>query len=129
MIIQNTINYKNIAAKNGLARQFRINLKNNSNQFPYQFHKNGDLYNNLTPCERAIFDIDYFTKRTRIFKENLTFEESKNVLTIPFELFVLSPNHYIESILSSLGTSKLLRRKNCLKKIKFLEKKLVMEFL
>ena len=124
MIIQNTINYINIGAKNGLARQFRINLKNNSKQFPYQFHENGDLYNDLTPCERAIFDIDFFTKRTKIFKDKLSIKESKNVLTIPFEHFVLSPNLYIESILSTLGTTQTPQTKKLLKKHKVPRKKI-----
>ena len=105
MIMQNTINHRNIGKKNGSAKQFRVYLKNKNNQFPYQFYNNENIFEKLNPCEKAIYDIDFFSKRTRKFKEKFSSNQSKNILTIPFEQFVLNPNIFIKSILSALGTS------------------------
>ena len=60
--------------------------------FPFHFYNNEDLYKKLNPCEKAIYDIDFFSKRTSKFKEKFSSDQSKNILTIPFEQFVLNPN-------------------------------------
>jgi|TARA_B100001964_G_scaffold160342_1_gene176093 hypothetical protein len=105
MIIQNTINHRNMSKKNGSARQFRIYLKDKKYHFPHHFYNNEDLYKKLNPCEKAIYDIDFFTKRTTKFKKRLSTSKSKKLLTIPFEQFVLNPDIFIKLILSSLNTS------------------------
>ena len=67
---------------------------------------------------KAIYDIDYFTKRTQKFKNSLTIKQSKNILTIPFEQFVLFPDKFINIILSSLETLKTSKTIKLLKKHK-----------
>ena len=124
MIIQHTINHKNEAAENGPARRFRVNLRNNHKQYPYQFNNSEELYKNLNTCERAIYDINFFTKRTEVFKENLSNNDKKNVLTISFEKFVLNPENYLDSISNLLKAKITNRTRNFLKKQKVPRKKI-----
>ena len=118
MIIQNTINHNNSNKKNGLLRRFRVHIKGKKNQYPYQFYKKENLFNKLNSCERAIYDIDFFTNRTENFKKKLSVKNSNKILTIPFEQFVLNPNNTIKSILLSLNTTTSSKTKKLLAKHK-----------
>jgi len=124
MVIQSTINHKNEQLKDGSARQFRVYLKNKAKQYPYQFNKNEKLYKSLNPCEKSIFDIDFFTKRTENFKKNLLQSQKKRVLTIPFEKFVLNPDRYLKSISILLKSNITSTTKKLLKKHKVPRRKI-----
>jgi hypothetical protein len=124
MVIQNTINHKNMKKKNGSARQFRVYLKNKEREFPYQFNSKEKIYRELNACEKSIYDIDFFTNRTEKFKLNLSSLQKKSILTIPFENFVLNPNSYLKSITSLLKSKTTNKTLKLLKKHKVPRKKI-----
>ncbi len=124
MVIQNTINHKNMQSKNGSARQFRVYLKNKNYEYPYQFGDNEKKYKSLNACEKSIYDINFFSNRTENFKKKLSAIEKKRVLTIPFERFVLNPDNYLKSITYLLNSKITNKSLKLLKKHKVPRKKI-----
>ena len=103
MIIQQTLNHINWSNNKGSARQFRIYLDIDKKQVPFSSRNFHEEYSSLKPVERAILEIEDFYKLSNKFK-NENSKLTKNLITIPFEDFVLNPQIYINKITKLLGT-------------------------
>ena len=124
MVIQNMINHKNIGSNEGQSRYFRVYIKDNIGQLPYQAQGDEKLFRSLNPVDRSIYDIDLFTSKTEKFKNQLSDYYKKNLMLIPFEQFVLNPYNFIEKINSLLETSSSKFTNKILKKQKVPRKKI-----
>jgi len=115
MVIQQTLNMKN---SRGTARNFHVYFKHNESQLPW--HVNGweSLYNNLNPVERSIHEIANVTNLTEKKKKEYKRKYRANILTIPFESFVLDPWPYMKKIKNLLGTKINHKTKKMMKKQK-----------
>jgi len=101
MIVQQTLNQENWIKGSNASRQFHLFINKNENNVPYYVNEWELDYAQLKPVERAIYEMDYMTKKVEILKKN----QSKNiVLTIPFESFVLDPLPFMETIGKTLET-------------------------
>ena len=98
MIIQQTLNHINTYYDENKSRQFHLCLKKNDKEFFYWNYEYIDEFLSCNPVERAILEIEYFTNKAIIFKQNNP-EYIKNIKTINFENFVIDPKKYIDEIL------------------------------
>ena len=104
MIIQQTLNHINITKNHGSARQFRIYLNVNNKKVPFTSKNFCNKYYKLKPVERAILEIENFYNLSKKFKKQNSKLLNNNLLTIPFEEFVLYPDSYIRKISQLLNT-------------------------
>ena len=87
------------------SRNFTIDILKNGKQVPYWNYKN-DLYDiNSSPIEQVISDIYSLTKSQEDFRKKNSVLFAKQIITIPFEKFVFSPNNYLEEIQSKFEIS------------------------
>jgi len=70
------------------------------------------------PIERAIYWMENMTKITDVMRNHLKKKYLAQIITIPFEKFVLNPDPYLEKITSALGSRANLWTKRMLKKQK-----------
>ncbi|MFA5156154.1 MAG: hypothetical protein WC532_02025 [Candidatus Omnitrophota bacterium] len=86
-------------------RHFEVYYKHKNNYFPYFILGWEDLYLKANSIERAIYMIEHLTKRTNAFKESFDNNAIRaQVITVPFERFVINPWSYMEQIESTLET-------------------------
>ena len=123
MIIQQTLNHINISKNNGSARQFRIYLDCNNKKIPFTSKEFHQKYFFLQPVERAILEMEnFYNLSNRFKKENSNL--IKNLITIPFEDFVLNPEIYIKKIAKLLDTNISKKTKKVMIKQKIPRKKI-----
>jgi len=109
MLIQQTLNQINHFESPGTARQFNVFIKHKDKQLPYLNFGQEELFLSSSPVESAIYEMQNVSALTELFKERSSGIYGRQVLTIPFERFVLEPWPYIEKmegILSTKMTSK-----------------------
>ena len=106
MIIQQTLNHINISKNFGSARQFRIYLEFNNKTIPFTSLSFYDKFYKLKPVERAILEIANYYKLSEKFKKKNFKLINNNLISIPFEDFVLQPNPHINKIAKLLNTNK-----------------------
>jgi len=113
MLIQNHLNMERLAI-NDNPRSFSLTYSNNGNQL-YAWTKDWkDLYLKSNAIDRAIY---YMVKLTEIRDYFIATNSKINnqVLSIPFEMFVLKPEYYLEKLEIFLGTKMSYKTKNILK--------------
>tara|TARA_B100000315_G_C14294570_1_gene458942 strand:+ start:20 stop:580 length:561 start_codon:yes stop_codon:yes gene_type:complete len=113
MIIQQTFNHENWTNQKNTARQFHLYINKQGENVPYYINDWDINYSALNPVEKAIYEMDYMTKQARELKHN---NSEHNVLTIPFEGFVLDPLPFMEAIEKTLETKMTSVTKKVMKK-------------
>jgi hypothetical protein len=86
-------------------RDIQIYYKYNKKELPYFCLGWEDDFLKSNNVEKAILSISHATRANDLLKERLKSEQANsNLLTIPFEEFVLSPEPFISNITNLLGT-------------------------
>jgi hypothetical protein len=109
MLIQQTLNQINLVAPAGTVRQFHIYIKYNDRQLPYWNSGQEELYLRSNPVERAIYEMQKLSELAESFKREFREDYGGQIVTVPFERFVLDPWPYmrrIEDLLATKVTSK-----------------------
>lgn len=88
----------------GTLRDFTIYYSLKGTEFPYFMHGWEDQYSKANPTERAVLYIYHMTKLTNLRRASLNQEYQKQIVTIPFEIFVVQPDEYIPKIEMALGS-------------------------
>ena len=85
-------------------RYFNICYERENKNYPFWVKGWEDLFDQSTDIERSIHYIDQMTQRVEKAKKVLREKYKANILTIPFELFVLNPEPWVEKIASAIGS-------------------------
>ena len=101
MIRQQKLNMKNLL---GNSRDFTVNIEYKSHSLPYYTSGWEEDFVKHSVIEKSIRCIYELTKRTKVTKTTLKKKFCAQILTIPFELFVLNPEPWMEKICKLLGT-------------------------
>ena len=101
MIKQQTINMETLLSN---VRDFDFYLSYKDKQLPYYAFGWEDLFLNSNPVEKSIYFIEKLTKRAETAKKKLNEVFKAQILTIPFESFVINPWPYIKKIEHLLET-------------------------
>jgi hypothetical protein len=101
MIRQEILNEKNIF---GTSRCFDIYFEYKGIELPYYVKGWEEIYINSNPEERVIHYIDNLVKRTEASKERVRDNYNAQIITIPFEEYVLNPEDMTHQISSALET-------------------------
>ncbi len=115
MIKQQALNMERLIAD---VRYFNVHMEYQGQEIPYWTMGWEDIFLRSNAVEKAAYSILFRGKLTRDNKKDFPIEWSKNILTVPFEDFVLSPWPYMEAITTQLGTKmipatyKMMRRQN-----------------
>jgi len=86
-------------------RGFAVCYKHKGAEVPYYAYGWEDKFLESSPVEKAVYYVDALTKRNNDAREKIRKTYGGNILTVPFEPFVLSPEEWIEKIASMIGTS------------------------
>lgn len=116
MIAQQAMNHENWSRINGTARQFHLYIRFKDHQLPYYTNGWEELFIKSNSVERAILEINILFRLTESFKQGLNSERKSQILTIPFEKFVLDPFPYMEKIEKLLETHITQKTKKVMKK-------------
>lgn len=92
-VIQMTLNYETME-KTDASRFFYVHVKENELAIPF-WSVDWPDFQSMTNVDKAIHEIYYMTRMTNTFKKE---NPSANILTIPFENFVLNPSDDFEKI-------------------------------
>jgi hypothetical protein len=101
MIIQNALNYERLIST---ARHFNIYYSYGEEQFPWFVLGWEKEFLNSNPFEKAILSIDKMSKMTADVKSNIIPQHQEQILTIPFENFVMNPDVYMTDIEKLIGS-------------------------
>ena len=121
MIIQQTLNHENWKKQKNTARQFHLYINKQGENVPYYINDWAINYSALNPVEKAIYEMDYMVKKSEEFKKN---NSGNNILTIPFESFVLDPIPFMETIEKTVEIKMTSITKKVMKKQKIPRKKI-----
>ena len=124
MLIQQTLNMEHHFEISGTARQFHLYIKNGDHQLPYWNMGWDELYLRSNPVERAIYEMQKISELSEDLKSNLKNQYNSQILTIPFESFVLDPWPYMQKIEKLLDSKITKRTKKAIKKQKVPRKKI-----
>ena len=102
MVRQQALNMSQLL---GDVRNFEVNYAHKGFDLPYYIHGWEKDYLNSNSLERTIYLIDKLTHRTNIARKKLKEEYQAKIITIPFELFVLNPEPWMQKIADVLGTN------------------------
>jgi hypothetical protein len=102
MVRQQVLNMQNMIAT---ARSFSVYFEKDSNELIYYAKGWEDKYLQSNSFERVIYFMDNLTSKTQKARDKLTLEFESNVLTIPFEQFVLDPDLWMDKIAEVVGTN------------------------
>lgn len=101
MIKQQTLNIERLIAD---ARYFNIHIEYQGQEIPYWTLGWQDVFMRSNAVERAAHSIIHNIDRTKKSQETLPAALKENIVTVPFEDFVLAPDGYMQAIISKLGT-------------------------
>jgi len=101
MVRQQHLNMQNLIDD---VRDFTINYERGEKSYPYWVKGWEDLFDQSTDIERSIHYIDQMTQRVEQAKKVLREKYQANILTIPFEQFVLDPQPWVEKIALAIGS-------------------------
>ena len=102
MVRQQALNMSHLL---GDVRNFDVKYAHKGFDLPYYIHGWEKDYLNSNSMERTIFFIDKLTHRTNIARKKLKEKYQAKIITIPFELFVLNPEPWMQKIADVLGTN------------------------
>ena len=102
MVRQQLLNMENLI---GDVRDFTVYYENNGHELIYYAKEWESHYINSSPIDRVVHFIDNLTKKTSTVKNELEKKYKANVITIPFEPFVLNPDRWMEKIADILETN------------------------
>ena len=86
-------------------RDFTVYYSFKERELPYYVHGWEKNFIKSNSMERAIHLIDKLNHRTKIARKKLKEEYQAKIITIPFELFVLNPEPWMQKIADVLGTN------------------------
>ena len=95
MVRQQALNMSHLL---GDVRNFEVNYAHKGFDLPYYIHGWEKDYLNSNSMERTIFFIDKLTHRTNIARKKLKEKYQAKIITIPFELFVLNPEPWMQKL-------------------------------
>jgi len=101
MIIQQTLNMDRLLDD---PRNIQIYIKHKHGQLPFYAYKWEELFSSSNAVEKAIYTMNQSSKLTEDFKTKNNGLIKKQILTIPFERFVIDPWPYITQIEEMLGS-------------------------
>ena len=101
MLKQQALNMKRLF---NMPRDFVTYYKYQNGHVPFFAHGYEAQYVEGNDFDKAIYRMLSINERTEAFKDQLTDEEKKQLITIPFECFVLNPDPYLKLIRERLGT-------------------------
>ena len=102
MLIQQSLNFDRIF---GNIRDINIYYNYNNKEYPYFARSWEKEYSKLNSVEKAIRTIQFHTKINDSIRKKIKPIYSKNIITIPFERFVLRPDLFLQNIIKYTGTS------------------------
>ena len=85
-------------------RYFNICYERENKNYPFWVKGWEDLFDQSSDIERSVHYIDQMTQRVEKAKKVLREKYKANILTIPFEQFVLDPEPWVEKIATSIGS-------------------------
>lgn len=100
-------------------RDFTVWIHHKGQAIPWFAHGWEEKYMVSNSMDKVIYSIEWLTKKVDGTIRNLSETERKQILTIPFEKFVLGPDPYIEKIAKLLhteptrATRQILRKQKC----------------
>ena len=106
------------------ARDIQITIRHNEDQLPYFAHNWEKLYISSNSIEKAIYSLQKFSQQTCLSKQKLIKNYKNQILTIPFEHFVLNPKPYLKKIENLLNSKITAKTKKVLIKQKVPRKKI-----
>ena len=124
MLIQQTLNQINWYKSPNTARQFHLFIKHGNQQVPFWNYGQEELYINSNPVERAIYEMKKLTELSENYKKQKLGANEAQVLTIPFEDFVLNPWPYLKKIENLLGSKMTSKTRRIIKKQNIPRKKI-----
>ena len=115
MVIQQTLNMERLYT-NTDPRDIQIYYDYNKKELPYFCLGWEEDYLRSNNVEKAIFSLQHASQTSERLKKRINLEKkNSNLLTIPFEAFVVSPEPFIEDITSLIGTKKTLKTSKVLR--------------
>jgi hypothetical protein len=85
-------------------RDFIIYYERDQKTYPYWTKGWEDIFDQSSDIERSVHYIDQMTQRVEKAKKSLKEKYKANILTIPFEQFVLDPDPWVEKIAKAVGS-------------------------
>ena len=101
MIIQNTRNFADLI---DTIRGFTIHYDYQGKNLPFFAYGWEDRYLSANPIEKAIYYIQHLTSRSNAMREKVRDRSGGQILTVPFERFVVTPDPYMRLFEDALGT-------------------------
>lgn len=102
----------------GNPKHFEIYYQYGSHEIPYYARGWEEMYLKANPVERAIYLIESMTNHTECFKKELAEAGTGlgQIITIPFERFVIEPWDFLRRMEETLETTQTFRTKKVLRK-------------
>ena len=100
MVKQIFLNYENLI---GGVRSFSLYVSKENEIIPSYAHEWKDLYLKSNSMDKAIYYLNYFTKKTEKNKNKILNNYKDQILTIPFESFVINPNTFLSKMETLIG--------------------------
>ena len=85
-------------------RYFNICYERENKNYPFWVKGWEDLFDQSSDIERTVHYINQTTQRVEKAKKSLREKYQANILTIPFEQFVLDPDPWVEKIALAIGS-------------------------
>jgi hypothetical protein len=123
MLIQHTRNMKRYFDISGTTRQFRPYIKYGEHQLTYWNLGQEELYLRSNPVGRVIYEMQKISELTEAFKNDYKKQYGSQILTIPFEGFVIDPWPYMNRIAAALETKVTEKTRKMMRKQKVPRKK------
>jgi hypothetical protein len=101
MIIQQTLNFEKMITD---VRDFSIFINYKGVELPWFTQGWEDLYIASNPCEKAIYFMEKVGGMMNASRELLSGVNKDQIVTIPFEQFVLSPMNYMNQMEAAFGS-------------------------
>ncbi|OGX07927.1 MAG: hypothetical protein A2Z88_07735 [Omnitrophica WOR_2 bacterium GWA2_47_8] len=105
------------------ARNFGLHIKYKGHEIPYYTHGWEELFVRSNKFERAIYFIDHTFRANLKARQLMIDRYNANIITVPFEHFVLEPMPYLERIAQALDskitstTRRMMKKQNVPRKL------------
>ncbi len=112
-LIQQTLNMENLTSS---PRDIQIYIKHKDSQIPYYAHNWENLFVSSNAIEKSIYTLQKSYELTKNNRLRLMKKYNKQILTIPFEQFVLNPFPFVEKIANLIESEITPKTKKIMKK-------------